>query len=142
LRHRFAAFFPASLLDAVHIQPVPAIPNPTFYQQLIAAGLPIPLDFSQMWGITFVDTILIAEPKVSPASLEPLLFHECVHVVQYALLGVDRFMEQYVTGWAANGQQYDRIPLEVEAYQLESAFTKNPRTPFSVEAAVQKRLRL
>jgi hypothetical protein len=29
-----------------------------------------------------------------------------VHVVQYDLLGVDEFMDQYVTGWAQNGFDY------------------------------------
>jgi len=140
LRHRFSPYFGAALLDRVCIQLVPAIPNPPFYAQLAASGQPIPLDFSQMAGITFIDTILVAQSKVTPAAWEPLLFHECAHVVQYALLGLDRFVDQYVTGWAMNGRRYERIPLEAEAYQLQAAFTTKPDTAFSVEAAVKWRL--
>jgi hypothetical protein len=95
-----------------------------------------------MAGITFIDTILIARSKVTPAGWEPLLFHECVHVVQYALLGLDRFVDDYVSGWAMNGRQYERIPLEAEAYQLQAAFTNKPDVAFSVEAAVRRRLGL
>jgi hypothetical protein len=140
LRHRFSPYFGDALLDRVRIQLVPAIPNPPFYAQLAAAGQPVPLDFSQMAGITFIDTILVAQSKMTPAAWEPLLFHECVHAVQYALLGLDRFVDQYVTGWAMNGRQYERIPLEAEAYQLQAAFTTKPDAPFSVEAAVRRRL--
>ena len=141
LHRRFAPYFAASILDAARIQSVPRIPNPPFYAQLAAAGQSVPLDFTQMWGITFIDTILIAQSKVTPQSVEPLLFHECVHMVQYAVLGADQFVEQYVTGWAANGQQYERIPLEVEAYQLQHVFAGNPGRTFSVEAAVRNRHR-
>jgi hypothetical protein len=140
LCRRFEPYFPAPILDAARIQSVSTIANPPFYAALTAVGQPIPLDFSQMAGITFIDTILVAQPKVAPVAWEELLFHECVHVVQYALLGVDRFVDQYVNGWAMNGRQYDRIPLEAEAYHLQSAFTRNPGLAFSVEAAVRKRL--
>lgn len=140
VRRRFAPYFAASILDAARVQRVPLIPNPPFYAHLAAVGQPLPLDFTQMAGITFIDTILIARSKVTAQSFDPLLFHECVHMVQYALLGADQFVEQYVTGWAANGRQYERIPLEAEAYQLQHAFTGNPGASFSVETAVRKRL--
>ena len=142
LRRQLASYFPANILDIVRIQFALEVPNPPFYAQLVSAGRPMPLDFSQMAGITFIDTVLIAQPKVTPNRLTPLIFHECVHVVQYALLGLDQFIDCYVTGWAKNGRQYDRIPFEAEAYQLEAAFTQSRGTAFSVETMVRKSLGL
>ena len=46
-----------------------------------------------MAGITFVNTILLSEAMLPSANLSPLLFHECVHVCQYDVLGVDAFVE-------------------------------------------------
>lgn len=142
LRRRFGPYFPAGVVDTARMQFGPQIPNPPFYAELAAAGQPMPIDFTQMWGITFIDTILIAQSKVTPEALEPLLFHECVHIMQYDILGADRFVEQYVTGWALNGRVYERIPLEAEAYQLQSTYTAHPGVTFSVEAAVRGRLHL
>ena len=65
-------------------------------------GVPPPLDFTTMEGITFVDTILVSDRKHPPDQpLAPLLFHELVHVVQYAMLGLPVFISRYVRGWAA-----------------------------------------
>ena len=142
MRSRFSPFFTTGILDAARVHLIPEIQNPPFYAQLAAAGQPLPLDFRKMHGITFIDTVFVATSKVAAQHYEALMFHECVHMVQYALLGVDQFVEQYVMGWAMNGRQYERIPMEVEAYALQNAFTANPGAPFSVEAAVRRRLGL
>ena len=133
-----APFFPAAVMQAVRICRVTGIENPPFYASLQQAGYPIPLDFRVMEAITFVDTIL-AQTTVPPSRWISLLFHECVHASQYRLLGMDLFVEQYVSGWAANGFDYASIPLEQDAYQLQARFASDPRLEFSVEAELQRR---
>jgi hypothetical protein len=131
--------FKPETLDSVRVQRVSEISNPDFYDFFEQAGQPIPLDFRQMGGITFIDTILIAEPRISSTEWIPLLFHECVHVCQYQLLGVEMFVEQYVNGWARNGFNYLNIPLEQHAYQLQLQFENAPHISLNVEASVRKR---
>ena len=101
----------------------------------------VPLDFRDMTGITFVDTIAISKRFLSKSAvaLLELLFHEMVHVVQYSILGVERFVPEYVQGWARSGERYDAIPLEVQAYQLQAQFASGFPTAFSVEDAVRAR---
>ena len=119
-----APFFEASVLDSVRIAKVPSIP----------------LDFTQMSAITFVDTILVSSRyPVLPGEELPLLFHELVHVVQYAGLGLEEFVRRYVRGWASQGFQYSRIPLEVWAYELGARF-RSGAPPFSVAAEVREQL--
>jgi hypothetical protein len=128
-----APFYSANILETVVVRNVRAIENPDFYRTLSASGQQIPLDFSEMDGITFIDTIAVVEQQTREwGTWLPLLFHECVHVCQYKLLGVDEFLKQYVGGWAAHGFDYYSIPLETQAYQLQSVFEKNQQI-FSVE---------
>ena len=113
-----APYFDQSLLRTVRISRVPSISNPHFYSFLLEQSIAIPLDFTQMAAITFVDTILMSERHSPPANEHmPLLFHELVHVVQYERLGLDEFVTRYVRGWAANGFRYSGIPLERWAYE-------------------------
>ena len=96
-----------------------------------------------MEGITFVDTILVSQghhPYDPPSPT--LLFHELVHVVQYALLGRDALVERYVRGWAENGQKYFRIPLERDAYALQARYEALPQQGFSVQTEVRRQLGL
>ncbi len=131
LKQHYSGYFAPDTLAAVRLCRLPFIPNPTFYEDLDRRGIPIPLDFTQMAGITYDDTVAIAEHSSEPNTLMPLLFHECVHVAQYRRLGVGLFIEQYVRGWADNGGDYYSIPLESEAYQLQERFTGGEH--FSVE---------
>jgi hypothetical protein len=111
-------FFGANTLSRIRLVLLSKISNPPFYSLLAARGVPIPLDFTQMAGITFVDTVLVSQAKAdfSDTGLKNLLFHEAVHVVQYEHLGLDQFMDEYVKGWAANAFDYRNIPLERQAY--------------------------
>ena len=132
-------YFRFETLNSVRIRKIQQINNPDFYEAFEKSGQPIPLDFREMGGITFIDTVLIAEPKVISSNWLPLLFHECVHVCQYKLLGVEKFVEEYVNGWASNDYTYENIPLEEQAYDLESQFKENPHVPFNVESIVKNR---
>lgn len=138
-KEQLQLYFRPDTLDSVRVRKVPQLYNPDFYKVIEKTGQPIPLDFREMHGIAFNDTVLIATPKVSVEDWIPLLFHECVHVCQYQLLGVDTFIEEYVNGWANNDYQYKNIPLEEQAYELESKFRTVPYDPFDVEAMVKKR---
>jgi hypothetical protein len=129
--------FKPETLDSVRVRRVGQIKNPDFYSVFLQAGQQIPLDFAQMVGITFIDTIVIAESKVSVPNWIPLIFHECVHVFQYQHLGVAKFVEEYVMGWARNGFDYYKIPLEQQAYQLQSQFITAPQVPLDVETKVK-----
>ena len=133
-------YFRPETLEAVRVKEVFQIENPGFYNELQQAGQGIPLDFSRMAGITFVDTVLLSQLMSQPAPTLALIFHECVHVAQYQILGVDEFVRRYVEGWAANEYEYVSIPLEVDAYSLQGQFEASPNTPFSVEAEVARRL--
>ena len=136
----FAPFFEASLLDGVRIARVPNISNPDFYSFFLEQSLAIPLDFTQMSAITFVDTVLVSARHPVPSAEElPLLFHELVHVVQYFELGLEDFVKRYVRGWATNGLRYSKIPMEVWAYDLETRF-RSGALAFSVAAEVREQL--
>jgi hypothetical protein len=136
LRH----YFGHAVLQASRLAWVDEIPNPDFYAALERAGEERPLDFGLMTAITFVDTIVISRSQFEgPATWRPLLFHELVHVVQYRVLGRDRFVRQYIEGWARNGFFYESIPLERMAYELQGRFDL-ASTRFSAETEVVRAL--
>ncbi len=132
--------FQPGTLDRVRVRKVSQIENPGFYSALEQADQSIPLDFRQMAGITFVDTLLVAEPKVPNERWIPLLFHECVHVCQYHVLGVNIFVREYVNGWAQNGFDYNQIPLERDAYELQRAFEASPHRNLNIEEQIIRKL--
>ena len=59
--------------------------------------------------------------------------------MQYKILGLDEFMERYVRGWAENGSDYFRIPLEVMAYELQEQYEVR-KDSFPVEKEVARLL--
>lgn len=136
-------FFEAGTISNARFKAVPIIENPGFYAELEAMGQSMPIDFTDMSGITFGDTVLLSDRHVEaqdpPLSL---LFHEMVHVVQYELLGVGEFILRYVTGWAENGLQYRAIPLERDAYDLQARFERAPAEGFSARQEVSRLLGL
>ncbi len=119
---------------------VDAIPNPPFRAKA-AAVLGVDIDFSQMTGITFQDTIVIADAALDPAAFTVLAFHELVHVVQYKVLGVDGFVTRYVGGLVGGGD-YFAIPLELVAYTAQARFMVMPAEHFSVKELVQRTVSL
>jgi len=136
-----APFFRADTIEMVVVREVAKIENPDFYGTLAASGQTIPLDFTQMTGITFIDTVVVAKQMLRPGWEQwlYLLFHECVHVCQYRHLGLPSFIAQYVKGWAANGFSYHAIPLEAQAYALQDRYQKGGDL-FSVEQVVEAEL--
>jgi hypothetical protein len=128
-------FFPDSALSSARLVVFAGqrVNNPRFYAELFQMGFArsdLP-DFAQRAAITFMDTVVSHEPVT-----DRLLFHELVHVVQYAELGLLEFAAKYVKGFLRGGS-YEAIPLEMNAYELDARFTTAPARPFSVEAEVQ-----
>jgi hypothetical protein len=119
-----APYFSPQLLSRVRVDYPARIEHPDFLQLLEGQGFPPLPDFREMAGITFGDVICLAREYLPAAAGErsTLFFHECVHVVQYQILGVDEFIRQYVGGWAANGYHYEAIPLELQAFAITSGF--------------------
>ena len=81
-------------------------------------------------GITYGNTYYI---KSGTQSSVPLHFHELVHVVQWSLLGVPKFIERYLSELSTFG--YEGAPLEQMAYELQHHFERG--TAFSVEGTVR-----
>lgn len=137
LRAALDPFFPSATLDDVRLVVVPSIPAPPFVGFLRKLGL-VTADFARVVGITFADTVVVAERLKGPALLATM-FHELVHVEQVRRLGLSGFMRRYVEGWLAGGS-YDAVPLERDAYDLQRRFERAPGERFDVPAEVERRL--
>jgi hypothetical protein len=87
-------------------------------------------------GITYIDTIFL---KPTQSNNEIIHFHELVHVIQWRLLGPDRFLLSYANGLECFG--YRQSPLEAMAYDAEAAFATS-MTTFNVEKMVAGKLGL
>ena len=126
-------FFAPEILEEVRVAEVFGIPNPWFYSLLRRLGIKPPLDISHAGAITFDDTVVVARRENEAIrGWHALLFHELVHVVQYASLGPDMFLDKYLRGLAAVDMDYYRNPFEREAYALQRRFESAPYIPFSV----------
>jgi len=127
-------FFPAEILDAARLCVLRGsrVPNPSMYAMAKMMGIRNLPDFSAMAAITFVD-VIVSHEEVS----DDLLFHEMVHVVQYAQLGLKEFAARYVNGFVQGGS-YEEVPLEKHAYELEGRFSRERGQVFSVANAVRR----
>jgi len=129
---RLPLFYSANFLANAKVVEVDRVPVP----RLSELGLTEFADFERgdYTGITFKDTYFV---KVDQIGRESLHFHELVHVIQWAHLGIERFLMAYAGGLAANG--YRNSPLEVMAYELQAHFDQNGQ-PGDVEAVVRNKL--
>jgi hypothetical protein len=127
------AFFPQRLLDGVRVLELKKerVPNPAFQERAQKRGYRLMLDFQHMADITHPRLIILQQKPTSR-----LLFHALVHVVQYDILGLERYLELYVRAFVSN-ESYTSVPLEVQAFQLDQRFTENPDRVFSVEDEVR-----
>ena len=98
------------------------IDDPPFYSMAKMMGVRNLPSFSDVAAVTFVDVVVSHEEWS-----ESLLFHELVHVVQYAQLGNKEFASRYVSGYIKGGS-YEEIPLEKNATQLEERFGRKNAT--------------
>ena len=96
-RPPLSRFFDPATLNVARCCSVPVIENPSFRAEAIARGLvqPDAMNFTKMDGVTFQDTFLVSQAKqLSNAEVNALIFHELVHVAQYAALGIDEIVTQ------------------------------------------------
>ena len=126
-------YFSALVLDRVRIVELKGerIPNPPFYEQARALGFLNLPDWTHMDSLTLLDVILFNE-KLSNRSL----FHGLVHLVQFELLGLERYSELFIRGFLSTKHHFS-VPLEAHTFSLESKFAANPADRFSVEDRVR-----
>jgi len=129
---RLSQYYSRELLSKAKAVFVDRVPVPP----LSKIGLAQFSDFENMGadGITYLDTYFV---KRREAQRESLHFHELVHVIQWKVLGVERFLAAYADGLERHS--YRNSPLEVMAYDHESRFKTSP-APYDVEAKVTTEL--
>lgn len=131
---RLPQYYSQDILAKAKVVVVPKVPMPP----LSAMGLDRFSDFERMdaGGITYLDTYFV---RADHAHIEPLHFHELVHVIQWRQLGPERFLAAYADGLERFG--YYKSPLEQMAYGFQGRFERESQ-PFSVEAECQSLLAL
>jgi hypothetical protein len=131
---RLPLYFTEKTLASTKVVLVDPVPMPP----LSSMGLVRFADFERgnVDGITYIDTIFL---KPSQFNNENIYFHELVHVIQWRLLGPDRFLLSYANGLECFG--YRQSPLEAMAYDAETAFASSTAA-FNVEKMVAEKLGL
>ena len=129
---RLPEFYDADTLATAKVVLVNRVPVPP----LSAMGLERFADFERMGaaGITYLNTYFL---RADQAWDESLHFHELVHIIQWRVLGPERFLAAYAGGLERFG--YRGSPLEVMAYALQAQFDAR-EAPFPVEATVKVQL--
>lgn len=130
---RLPTYFSRSLLASAKVVSVDRLPMPPLSQM----GLTQFTEWERVeyGGITYLDTFFVTPQEIAN---EPLYFHELVHVIQWRLLGPERFIAMYSDGLERFGHRSS--PLEVMAYDLEDQFRYSPAV-FDAEMAVKTRLK-
>ncbi len=137
---RLPRYFSPATLTSAKVVAVAVVPLPP----LAAFGLSRFAGFEKMdvRGITYFDTsflrIELSEEDYVVVD-ERLHFHELVHVIQWRLLGPERFLAWYADGLERFG--YRDSPLEEMAYRLEDEFQRESAVS-SVEQVVERELKL
>jgi hypothetical protein len=122
-RMALSGYFAEETLAQARVARVERVPSPPFFlailKRLEFIGKRVHFNFSASAGITFGECVLIVDPGV-PIDL---LFHEMVHVEQYRILGMKEFARAYVQGIVDSDFIYEKIPLEVLAFEMTARFT-------------------
>jgi hypothetical protein len=127
------AYFSKSLLEHVRIVVLQGarIPPPPFYSEAMAlSGGSFP-DFVHLASITYLDIIVFHDGIAART-----LFHALVHATQMSVLGFDRYTDLYVRGFVRT-RSWLAIPLETQAFQLDTRFAMSPTAAFSVDDEVK-----
>jgi hypothetical protein len=135
-RTELQSFFPAGILGQARIvdasQTGETIPYPPFYERVRAGGARVLPDATHMTAIPFVDVMVFnRQPTLRT------VFHNLVHVTQFALLGEERVLKGYFETLNEAGL-WMVVPFEEQAYQLDARYTMNPSDVFSVEKEIQE----
>jgi len=126
-------YFPPALLERVRIAELHGarVSNPPFYAEARALGFVNLPELTHMHSLTFLDVVVFNERITERA-----LFHALVHAVQIEVLGLERYTELFVRGFI-NTKLHFSVPLEAQAFSLESKFVGSPADRFSVEDQVR-----
>ena len=108
------------------------IPYPPFYEAVRAGGNRALPDAAHMTAMPFVDLIAFNQNPTLRT-----LFHNLVHVTQFALVGTERFLRGYFKTLNEAGL-WMVVPFEEQAYQLDARYTRSPSDVFSVENEVRE----
>jgi hypothetical protein len=129
---RLPLYFTAETLASAKVVLVDQLPVPP----LSSMGLTQFADFERgnFNGITYLDTFFL---KRSQSENEAIHFHELIHVIQWRILGPERFLRSYADGLERFG--YRESPLEVMAYDAEAAFVTS-KHGFDAENMVAEKL--
>ncbi|MEC6908010.1 hypothetical protein VXS04_10050 [Photobacterium piscicola] len=85
-------------------------------------------------GITYKNLYFVKPQAVNDIALH---VHELVHVYQWSILGVQGFLERYITEVTING--YQGAPLEQMAYEIEQMFRISTNS-FDILSIVKQRI--
>jgi hypothetical protein len=129
---RLPLYFGNELLEATKVVAVDRVPVPPLSS--FGLGRFARFERGDFDGITYLNTFFVKE---SLADDEALHFHELIHVVQWALLGPERFIAKYADGLETFG--YHHSPLENMAYFAQSGFCLSNET-FDAKKFVAQRL--
>ena len=130
---RLPLYFSAETLALAKVVLVDRLPLPP----LSSWGLSRFADFerSNPDGITYLDTFFL---KQHQSKNEAIYFHELIHVLQWRILGPEKFLRAYADGLESFG--YRNSPLEVMAYDAEKRFVLST-VQFNAEQLVTESLR-
>ena len=131
---RLPLYFSKETLASTYVVLVNSLPMPP----LSKMGLKRFAEFERgnFDGITYLDTVFL---KQAHSKNEAIHFHELIHVIQWRLLGPDRFLYSYANGLERFG--YRQSPLEVMAYDAERMFATSINI-FDAEKLVAEKLAL
>jgi hypothetical protein len=128
-------FFSPSLLSRIKVVQLVnrRITAPSFCQEIRASGFPGLKEFTHGASMTFEDLLVFND-----IITDRLLFHALVRSVQFQVLGLDRYAELFVRAFLDTRLRFG-VPLERHAFELDSRFAADRKTPFSVEEEVRMR---
>jgi len=131
---RLPQYFSKELLASTKVVSVAHVPAPPL-SEFGTTGFE---EFENMdgAGTTYLDTYFV---QTKEAGREWLHFHELIHVVQWRLLGPERFVATYAAGLERFG--YRNNPLETIAYDTQAKF-EGDQTTFDAEHSVRTQLHL
>jgi hypothetical protein len=126
-------YFSQDLLNTTTVVAISRVPIPP----LSSMGLHRFGDFERgdFDGVTYLNTNFVKRTK---AADEELHFHELIHIVQWRLLGPERFLKLYADGLERYG--YRDSPLERMAYAAQAEFSRSKQV-FDAQALVLHELR-
>lgn len=129
---RLPRYFSAELLTSTKFVIVDKIPIPPLSKMGLSQFAPF--ESGNFVGITYLDTFFLEKGR---ATDERLYFHELIHVVQWRLLGPERFLATYADGLEKYG--YRDSPLELMAYNADATFFQSSNI-FDAETLVANEL--